>query len=148
MADEADELARLLKVLAVGTRVRIVQILKGRSLCVGALASRLDVLRHEFADWKSAATTSAPADMVQRWHDSIDSAAAREHAATGRPRGTFSFASFAWGAAVTAALLGSLALTFTEKRWPEVQEAINRRFLRAWATAGIVLFANNPRGGS
>jgi hypothetical protein len=68
------------------------------------LASRLEVLRREFADWKSAAPTSAPADMVQRWHDSIDSAAAREHAATGRPRGTFSFASFAWGAAVTAAL--------------------------------------------
>jgi DNA-binding transcriptional ArsR family regulator len=43
MTHEADELARILKVLAVGTRVRIVQILKGRALCVGALASRLDV---------------------------------------------------------------------------------------------------------
>ena len=43
MADKADDLARLLKVLAVGTRVRIVQILKGRALCVGALASQLDV---------------------------------------------------------------------------------------------------------
>jgi DNA-binding transcriptional ArsR family regulator len=43
MAREADELARVLKVLSVGTRVRIVQILKGRALCVGALASQLDV---------------------------------------------------------------------------------------------------------
>jgi DNA-binding transcriptional ArsR family regulator len=43
MAHEADELARVLKVLSVGTRVRIVQILKGRVLCVGALASQLDV---------------------------------------------------------------------------------------------------------
>lgn len=43
MADEADELARILKVLAVGTRVRIVQLLQGRALCVGALASHLDV---------------------------------------------------------------------------------------------------------
>jgi len=43
MAHHADELARVLKVLAVGTRVRIVQILKGRALCVGALASQLDV---------------------------------------------------------------------------------------------------------
>jgi len=43
MVYEADELARLLKVLAVGTRVRIVQVLKGRVLCVGALASQLDV---------------------------------------------------------------------------------------------------------
>lgn len=37
------ELARLLKVLAVETRVRIVQCLKGRALCVNALAARLDV---------------------------------------------------------------------------------------------------------
>ena len=43
MTHEADELARILKVLAVGTRVRIVQMLKGRALCVGALASQLDV---------------------------------------------------------------------------------------------------------
>jgi len=43
MVNEADELARLLKVLSVGTRVRIVQVLKGRVLCVNALASQLDV---------------------------------------------------------------------------------------------------------
>jgi DNA-binding transcriptional ArsR family regulator len=43
MTHEACELARILKVLAVGTRVRIVQILKGRALCVGGLASQLDV---------------------------------------------------------------------------------------------------------
>jgi len=41
--DEMQELARLLKVLSVGTRVRIVQLLKGRALCVNALATRLDV---------------------------------------------------------------------------------------------------------
>lgn len=50
-------------------------------------------------------------------------------------------------AAVTAALLGSLILTFTEKRWPEIQEAmIGVSFVLA-ATAGIVLLANNPHGG-
>lgn len=43
MSHEADELARILKVLSVGARVRIVQLLKGRVLCVGALASQLDV---------------------------------------------------------------------------------------------------------
>jgi len=37
------ELARLLKVLSVETRVRIVQLLKDRVLCVNALAARLDV---------------------------------------------------------------------------------------------------------
>jgi len=41
--NEPKELARLLKVLSVGTRVRIVQLLKGRALFVNALASRLDV---------------------------------------------------------------------------------------------------------
>jgi len=43
MPHEADELARILKVLSVAARVRIVQLLKGRVLCVGALASQLDV---------------------------------------------------------------------------------------------------------
>ncbi len=43
MLKRADELARLVKVLSVGTRVRIVQLLKGRVLCVNALASRLEV---------------------------------------------------------------------------------------------------------
>jgi len=43
MAQHADGLAQILKVLSVGARVRIVQLLKGRVLCVGALASQLDV---------------------------------------------------------------------------------------------------------
>jgi len=37
------EVARVLKVLSVESRVRILQLLKGRALCVGALAARLDV---------------------------------------------------------------------------------------------------------
>ena len=41
--NEPDRLARLLNVLSVSTRVRIVQLLKGRALCVSALAARLDV---------------------------------------------------------------------------------------------------------
>ena len=43
MDNEAENLARLLKVLSVGTRVRIVQLLRGRALCVNALAGRLEV---------------------------------------------------------------------------------------------------------
>ncbi|KPK37586.1 MAG: hypothetical protein AMJ65_14235 [Phycisphaerae bacterium SG8_4] len=43
MYDEADKLAGWLKVLSVGTRVRIVRLLKGRALCVNALAQRLGV---------------------------------------------------------------------------------------------------------
>jgi len=41
--DRSKELARALKVLSVESRVRILQLLKGRSLCVNALAARLEV---------------------------------------------------------------------------------------------------------
>ena len=41
--DNTIPLPRMLKVLAVPARVRIVQLLKGRALCVGALSARLDV---------------------------------------------------------------------------------------------------------
>ncbi len=37
------QLARILKVLSVPARVRIVQLLKGRALCVNALTMRLDI---------------------------------------------------------------------------------------------------------
>lgn len=43
MQDKPDNLARVLKVLAAGTRVRIVQLLRGRALCVKALGMCLDV---------------------------------------------------------------------------------------------------------
>jgi len=43
MSQTPHELARLMKVLSVDTRVRIVELLKGRALCVNALAARLDV---------------------------------------------------------------------------------------------------------
>jgi len=42
MAD-AQKLARIFKALSVDTRVRMVQLLKDRALCVGALSARLDV---------------------------------------------------------------------------------------------------------
>jgi DNA-binding transcriptional ArsR family regulator len=40
---KAEELARVFKVLSVENRVRIVQLLKSRTLCVNALAKQLDV---------------------------------------------------------------------------------------------------------
>jgi zinc/manganese transport system permease protein len=50
-------------------------------------------------------------------------------------------------AAGTAALLGAFLLTWTEKRWPEVQEAqIGVLFILA-ATGGLLLLAHNPHGG-
>lgn len=50
-------------------------------------------------------------------------------------------------AAGVAALLGALLLTWTEKRWPDVQEAqIGVLFVLA-ASAGLLLVAHNPHGG-
>jgi len=50
-------------------------------------------------------------------------------------------------AAAAAAVLGALLLTWTEKRWPKVQEAqIGTLFILA-ATGGILLLAHNPHGG-
>ena len=50
-------------------------------------------------------------------------------------------------AAAVAALAGSLLLTWTERKWPEVQEAqIGVVFVLA-ATGGILLLAKNPHGG-
>ena len=50
-------------------------------------------------------------------------------------------------AAGIAAVLGALLLTWTEKRWPDVQEAqIGVLFVLA-ATAGLLLVAHNPHGG-
>ncbi len=50
-------------------------------------------------------------------------------------------------AAVSAALLAALVLHWTDKRWPEVQEAlIGVSFVLA-ATAGILVLAGNPHGG-
>jgi zinc/manganese transport system permease protein len=50
-------------------------------------------------------------------------------------------------AAFCAALLGALLLTWTEKRWPEVQEALIGALFVLAASAGIVLLSNNPHGG-
>ena len=50
-------------------------------------------------------------------------------------------------AAVCAALLGALLLTWTEKKWPEVQEALIGVFFVLAASTGILLLANNPHGG-
>lgn len=49
-------------------------------------------------------------------------------------------------AAVSAALLAALVLHWTDKRWPEIQEAlIGVSFILA-ATAGILVLAGNPHG--
>lgn len=40
---KTSELAYICKILSVDTRIRILQLLQNRALCVGALSARLDV---------------------------------------------------------------------------------------------------------
>jgi zinc/manganese transport system permease protein len=49
--------------------------------------------------------------------------------------------------ALAAALLGALLLTWTEKRWPQVQEAIIGSVFVLAATLEVLLLAGNPHGG-
>ena len=55
-----------------------------------------------------------------------------------------------WGvqaAALLAALAGALFLTWTERRWPEVQEAIIGTTFVLAASGALLLLAANPHGG-
>ena len=63
---------------------------------------------------------------------------------------TFGFEAEGWRvqvSAVIAALLGALLLTWTEKTWPEVQEALIGVLFAVAASAELLLLANNPQGG-
>ena len=50
-------------------------------------------------------------------------------------------------AALSAALACALLLTWTERRWPEVQEAIIGVVFIAASSAAVLLLAKNPHGG-
>jgi zinc/manganese transport system permease protein len=50
-------------------------------------------------------------------------------------------------AALGAALAGALLLTWTERRWPEVQEAVIGVVFVLGSSAAILLLASNPHGG-
>jgi zinc/manganese transport system permease protein len=50
-------------------------------------------------------------------------------------------------AAVGAALIGALVLTWTEKIWPEVQEALIGVLFVVAACVELLILANNPQGG-
>jgi zinc/manganese transport system permease protein len=49
--------------------------------------------------------------------------------------------------ALFSALIGAVALTWTEKRWPEVQEAIIGVSFVLAASGALLLLASNPHGG-
>ncbi|MBZ0090909.1 MAG: metal ABC transporter permease [Sulfuricellaceae bacterium] len=64
--------------------------------------------------------------------------------------GNLGFEPQGWGvqaAAVVAALLGAVLLTWSEKRWPEIQEALIGVLFVLAASIGMLLLARNPHGG-
>ena len=50
-------------------------------------------------------------------------------------------------AALSAAIAGAVLLTWTERRWPEVQEAVIGVVFVLASSLAILLLAGNPRGG-
>jgi zinc/manganese transport system permease protein len=62
----------------------------------------------------------------------------------------FGFEAEGWrvqAAAGAAALLGALLLTWSEKKWPEVQEALIGLLFVLSASVELLILANNPQGG-
>ena len=62
----------------------------------------------------------------------------------------FGFAPEGWRvqvAAVTAALIGAIVLTWTEKKWPEAQEALIGVLFVVAACGERLILADNPHGG-
>jgi len=51
------------------------------------------------------------------------------------------------GAAVSAAFVGALVLRWTERRWPQVQEALIGVLFVLAASTALLLLAGNPHGG-
>jgi zinc/manganese transport system permease protein len=50
-------------------------------------------------------------------------------------------------AAVSAAVAGALVLTWSERRWPEIQEALIGVLFVVASCVGLLLLAGNPHGG-
>ena len=69
-----------------------------------SVRARYDELRLQLDVLDTGSDVAAPTHMVQRWHDSIDRAAQREHAPARSKSGPFNAMSFFWGAAISAAL--------------------------------------------
>jgi hypothetical protein len=79
-----------------------------------AIAAKYDDLCRQLNDFTESETPAVPSHTVQRWHDAIDREARLEHGREQRPRHrSFSGMSFAWGAAIAAALVIGISVTMT-----------------------------------
>lgn len=75
-----------------------------------SIAARYDELCRQLGGLSDTSPEPVSAHTIQQWHDSIDRFAQLEHNRQQQPARQFSFASFGWGAAITAALAVGIAI--------------------------------------
>ena len=78
-----------------------------------AIAAQYEQLCQQLNVMSEPDVPAVASHTVQRWHDSIDRAAQQTHKAEQRPVRSFNPFSFAWGAAIAAALVIGISLTMT-----------------------------------
>jgi len=69
-----------------------------------AVSAQYEALCRQLNDLSETDAQAVPSHTLQRWHDTIDRAAQQTHIRQQQPPGPFHIFSFAWGAAITAAL--------------------------------------------
>ena len=69
-----------------------------------AVSAQYEALCRQLNDLSETDAQAVPSHTLQRWHDTIDRAAQQTHIRQQQPPGPFHMFSFAWGAAITAAL--------------------------------------------
>jgi len=85
-----------------------------------ALQERYDALRSDLDQLRHPEAVAAPADMLARFHRTIDQAAMLEGQRMPEKKPPFDWRSFAWGSIVAAALVLGIgfALFFSDERMP------------------------------
>jgi len=68
------------------------------------VAAQYETLCRQLSELSDAEDQPVPSHTLRRWHDSIDQAARQNQPGQKKPAGPFNLFSFAWGAAITAAL--------------------------------------------
>ena len=77
-----------------------------------AVAAQYDELCRQLNGFVETETPAVPSHTMQQWHDAIDREARLEHGREQQPRQrSFNGFSFAWGAAIAAALVLGVSLT-------------------------------------
>jgi len=78
-----------------------------------AVAAMYEEICQQLNGMSESDSPAVPSHTVERWHDAIDRAARQEHVSAKSPARSFNPWSFAWGAAIAAALAIGIGLNMT-----------------------------------